>query len=200
MILSMCFTTAKVIRQSNTSVSETTVSSTITVSSQPQVRTAVTLIFAIRVTGNATITGTLSGVSQIEIISISANKIGQTIKQFDTITKVDLSSGIVSTGTTFKVKYAGTSGTSVPILTDVIDNWPIRISRGKSYIKVDMDGSTEMEKCSAILPYDTLWTPKEFDIITIKETSEKFIVVGAPEMEQVGINQHWNVYLSRYER
>ena len=200
MILSMCFTTAKVVRQSNTTVGETTVQSSIAVSYQPKVRTAVTLVFGAKVSGSATITGTLRSSPQSEIVSISNNKIGQSIKQFDSVTNVSLSSGIVSSSTTIKIKYAGTSGSSVPIETDVVDNWPIRLTRGKSHIKTDMDGSVEMEKCSALLPYDDTWTPKEFDLITIKETNEKFMIIGHPEMEQVGINQHWTIYLSRYER
>ena len=200
MLLSMCFTTANIFRQSAKGVSSTTVASSITISNQPKVRTGVTFVFGQKVTGSLVLTGTLSGASISETITVSDNKVAMGTKQFDSLSGVTISAGIVATSTTVEVKYSGAAGGSVPIETQIVDNWPIRVSRNSANYGMPRQGSVELEGFKALIPYDTTWNPQEFDIVIIKETNEKFIVAGSVFIEQVGINKHWVANLRRYER
>ena len=200
MLISNCFNTINVVRQSNTTQSSTLVISSISITSQPKLSTALSFKFSQKCTGVISITGTLSGSSNTENVSISNNTIAQSMKKFDTISAIGFDSNLVSSGANVEIKYIGMGGSSVPIETSLISNFPINLSRKDSSIVVDNEGSIQYELLTGLIPFTTQYTPKEFDLLTVNETNEKFIVTGAPRVEQVGINQHYICKLKRYER
>lgn len=200
MLISNCFNTVSVVRQSNTTQSSTSVVSTITISSQPSIQTALSFKFSARCSGVITISGTVSGSSTTEDITISNNTICQSMKKFSNITTIAFDANLVSSGTNVIIKYINMGGSSVPTSSTEVSNFPINLSRSKSELIIDKDGSVQHEIMKGLLPYTNEYSPKEFDILTIDQTSESFIVVGKPIFQQVGINTHWVCNLKRYER
>jgi hypothetical protein len=205
MITSICHNTVKVTRQSNKASDSVTVdgsnpSLSIGASSQPERATALSFKFSDRVTGSITISGSLNGSSQTEEVSISNNKISASMKRFDQVDTIAFDSSITDDSPSVTVKYLDLSGSAIPIENVVIDGFPINLSRKKSSLVIDREGSNQYEVIVGIIPYTEQWTPREFDLFLIKETTEQFLVVGVPRIEQIGINMHWSCNLKRYER
>ena len=204
MLNSICFNTITVVRQSNKAQDQVQVpeagSPTLTISNQPKIATSLSFVFSERSTGSVTINGFLDGNAQTETVSISDNKICQSMKQFDQIDTIDFDSGLTTPRPFVKIKYIGMAGSSVPVETSLIDGYPINLSRKSAKLIIDEEGSIQSEMITGMIPYSDQWTPKEFDLFTIKETSEQFVVVGVPTINQIGINTHWVCNLKRYER
>lgn len=200
MLVSNCFNTITVVRQSTTTQDSTPIVSSINISSQPKIATALSFKFSAKCTGVITITGTVNGSSTTEEVSVNNNTIAQSMKRFSNVSTVSFDSDLVDTGEEVSIKYIDMGGSSVPIESDLIDDFPINLTRDKSSLAIDNEGSVQYELMKGLIPYTNLYTPQEFDLITIKETSEKFIVIGSPRIEQVGINQHYVCNLKRFER
>lgn len=206
MLVSNCFNTITVVRQSNTTKDNVRVPSTdnpslpINIGGQPKIATSLSFKFDQKCSGTMTINGSLSGQSKTEDVSISNNTITQSMTKFDQIDSIDFSVELTTLRPHVTIKYIDMGGSSVPIESDLIDDFPINLTRDKSSLAIDNEGSVQYELMKGLIPYTNLYTPQEFDLITIKETSEKFIVIGSPRIDQVGINQHYVCNLKRFER
>tara|TARA_B100000282_G_C31713767_1_gene482450 strand:+ start:299 stop:871 length:573 start_codon:yes stop_codon:yes gene_type:complete len=172
----------------------------ISATGQPKVATAVSFKYDQRCTGTMTINGSLNGSSKSETVSISDNTIAQSMTRFDELTSIDFSTELTTLRPNVTIKYIDMGGSSVPLESDLIQNFPINLSRSKSELVIDKDGSVQHEMIKALLPYTNEYTPKEFDILTVDQTNEGFIVIGRPLFQQAGINTHWICNLKRYER
>ena len=200
MLNSICFNTITVVRQANTTQSSTAIVSSISISSQPKIATALSFKFTAKCTGTLTITGTSNNSATTEDVVVSNNTICQSMKRFSNITSVAFDASLVSSGASVTIKYIDMGGSSVPIETEIIDGFPINLTRNKANLVISRDGSMENESFTGLVPYTSQWSPKEFDLVTIKETNEQFMTVGSPLIEQIGINQHWVLNLKRYQR
>lgn len=199
MLISICQSLVNVDRRSNQLLSSTSVASSISASSTPKINACIVLKFSESQTGNITITGTLDGSSQTEVISISSSKIAVGLKLFSSTTTIELDSDIVTGGGTVEAKFTGKDGGNVFTLTRVATSYPARISRGGANLAAPNSGSLQVEKPKALLPYTEVFEPQEGDQISLIQTSNKFIVVGSPFIEMVGFNTHWICNLERHE-
>lgn len=206
MLASICFNTVSVVRQENTTKDNVRVPNTdnpslpINVGGQPKIATALSFLFDQKCSGTMTINGSLNGSSKTEDVSISNNTVVQSMTKFDQVDSIDFSVELTTLRPHVTIKYIDMGGSSVPIESDVIDGYPINLSRKNASLAIENDGSVQYEVIKGYMPYTTQWTPREFDLFTIKETSEQFIVIGRPTIQQVGINQHWICNLKRFER
>jgi len=206
MLASMCFNTITVVRQKNTTKDNITVPDTgspslpITISGQPKIATAISFLFDQKCSGTITINGSLNSSSKTEDVTISNNTVAQSMTKFDQVDSIDFSVELTTLRPNVTIKYINMGGSSVPIESEVIDGYPINLSRKNASLAIETDGSVQYEIIKGYLPYTSQWSPKEFDLFKIKETSEQFVVIGKPVMQQVGINQHWICNLKRFER
>ena len=203
MLVSNCFNTITVVSQKNSTKNQVRVpalGTPMTIGGQPLVSTALSFKFDQKCSGTITINGSLNGTGKTEDVSISNNSICQSMTKFDQVDSLDFSSALTTLRPHLTVKYINMSGSSVPLTEDVISNYPINLLRSKAELIINTDGSVQSEIIKSLLPYTDQWTPKEFDLFTLDQTSETFIVVGKPIMQQVGINTHWICNLKRYER
>ena len=204
--MSNCFSTITVVAQKNTTKNAVQVPDTsspslpIDATGQPLIATALSFKFDQKSTGTITINGSLSGQAKTEDVVVSNNTICQSMTRFDSITTLDFSIGLTSVRPYISVKYINMAGSSVPLTESVISNYPINLIRSKADLIINEDGSVQSEIIRSLLPYTDQWTPKEFDLFTLDQTLETFIVVGNPIIQQVGINAHWVCNLKRYER
>lgn len=206
MLNSICFNTITVVRQGNTTKDNTRVPNTdspslpIDIGGQPKIATALSFLFDQTCSGTMTINGSLYGVNKTEDVTISNNTVVQSMTKFDSISSIDFSVELTTLRPHVTIKYIDMGGSSVPIESDIIDGFPINLSRKNANLSLDQEGSVQYEIIKGYIPYTTQWTPREFDLFVIKETSEQFIVIGVPIIQQIGINTHWVCNLKRYER
>jgi hypothetical protein len=204
MLGSICFNTITVVRQENTTKNQTRVPNasnpSMTIGGQPKIATALSFLFDQKCSGTMTINGSLNGSSKNESVTISNNSVVQSMTRFDQITSIDFDSALTTLRPLLTIKYIDMGGSSVPMESSVIDGYPINLARKNASLAIETDGSVQYEIIKGYLPYTSQWSPKEFDLFKIKETSEQFIVIGKPVMQQVGINQHWICNLKRFKR
>ena len=199
MLVSICQSLVDIDRRANTFVSSTAVASSITSIATPKINACVILKFSTAQTGTITINGTLDGSSTNETITVSSSKIAVGIKLFSTTTSISLDSNIVSAGGTVECKFTGQDGGSIFTTVRVVSGFPARISRNNANLAVPNSGTVQVEKTKALLPYTETFEPKDGDIISLIETSNRFMVVGSPLIEMVGFNMHYVCTIERYE-
>lgn len=199
MFLSMPQTLVNFQRRTANFLTNEPVASSISNATIPQINCGATFIFSSAVTGTVTVTGTIDGSSESEIINISSNTVCVTFKLYSTITTIELSANIVSSGSTLTAKFIGVDGGSIEILKTVASGFPIQlILKNENLLNLDL-GSIQSESPKAMMIYTDTFKPKQTDIITVIQTQNKYTIVGNPLIVQVGINQHWHLSLQRFE-
>ena len=200
MLISICQSLVNIDRKSNTALTSTAVSGSISVSATANIPSCLILKFNSSVSGVITINGDDDAGSSItETIQLNSSKIAVGIKLFKTISSVSLDSSIVSTGANVEAKFVGKDGGSIHTTARVATAFPARISRGGSNLSVPLSGTLQVEKPKALIPFTESFTPKDGDTLTLIETNNKFIISGSPFIEMVGFNSHFVCDLERFE-
>lgn len=210
MLMSMCKSRVTISRQTSSLFDPQTSSETISVSRNPNIKSNVQVKMtraSFGTTGTVTITGTALVYSASnegsydaveETISFAGGQdIGITIKEYSTVTQVACSSSFVSAGTTISCTYIGPDGGAVDSRYSVTSDYPALFTRSGGSFPVPRFGSHEKEKAYLLLPFDSSFSPETADVVTNDYTTEKYLVVGDPLIEQVGISQYWRLIVSR---
>jgi len=201
MLISLCQSLVDISRRTNLIIENETIASPITIvpTATPDINCSVNFIFSAIKTGQITITGTLSGTPQSEVINISLNTVAGGVKLFSSITEFLFDSSMLIGAGTFTAKYIGADGGSISSSKSIVSGYPLRVNRGSENLLVPQSGSNPVEKATALLPFTEVFEPTEGDIITLQQTSVKFLVTGNPFIEQVGFNSYWMLNLQRYQ-
>ncbi|MGI9554799.1 MAG: hypothetical protein ACR2M6_02390 [Vampirovibrionia bacterium] len=203
MMLSMCQSKANLQRQTSLLKDSTTVVASFSLDRSPTRRTCLLFTFGTSVSGQITITGSLSGTPTTETLNISSSTFKNSIKSFDTVTLVEFDSTLVSSGTSFDIKSVGRNGIEQSMLTTVVSEYPAQFVRQRpssTAFDVKKSGSVERNMPYVIFPYTSSFTPRDTDIVTNVTTNEKFFVVGDPLEEHYGMMKHYMVKLQRKEQ
>ena len=197
----MCQSKVNLQRQTSLLKDSATVTASFSLDRSPTRKTCLLFQFGAAVSGTITITGSLGGSSQSEVLTVSSSDFKNSIKTYDTITSIALNADIVSSGTTIVVKSIGRNGLEQAVLTTIISNWPAQFIRQKSVaFDVKKSGSVEKNMPNVIIPYTTSFTPEDTDIITNVGTGEVFFIVGNPYEEHYGMMKHYICKLQRKEQ
>jgi len=151
--------------------------------------------------GSLEITGTNSAGGTItETITIPTSGIGQGSTEFNSITSVKFQ-GSVLNNCSITVKFIGEDGGSIKARRVLTSCTPAQISRGRGSFPAFREGTTQKEIIRVMLPYvcNTVYTPRDGDLITDLETLAQFLIVGAPLIEQVGISKFYQINAERYQ-
>ena len=208
MLMSICQSRITIKRQTSELFDSQVAAATIAVSRNPSTSSTVQVKKEGTATaGTFTITGTLveydvnnvpSSTAVSETLTLSAyQKISVTLNEYDTVTSVACSAGLVSAGVTVTCNYFGNDGGSIESQISITSDFPAQFVRKESSFPVERFGSFEKEKPDLLIPYDTSFTPKVADVVINDFTSEKFMIDGTPLIQQVGIGQYWRISLAR---
>lgn len=208
MLMSICQSRVTIKRQTSELFDSQVAAATIAVSRNPSTSSTVQVKKEGTATaGTFTITGTLveydvnnvpSSTAVSETLTLSAyQKISVTLNEYDTVTSVACSTGLVSAGVTVTCNYFGNDGGSIESQISITSDFPAQFVRKESSFPVERFGSFEKEKPDLLIPYDTSFTPKVADVVINDFTSEKFMIDGTPLIQQVGIGQYWRISLAR---
>jgi len=202
MITSVCQSKIKLQRETSLLLDSVAVSASTALDRSPARKTLLLIKFEDAVSGDITITGSLSGSSVSETLTLSSAKFKTSLKEYDTITSVACDATIVATATNITVKSVGTGGLEQAVLTTVIDSYPAQFVKQRpssSAFSVQTAGGVERNMPHVIIPYTASFTPRVSDIITNNYTLEKFFVSGDPFVEHYGLMKHWVIKLQRKE-
>lgn len=210
MLMSICKSRVTIKRQTSELFSAQSATASISVSRNPQTKANVQVKItrpAFGTTGTVTITGTVlvysasneSSYSSVsEVISfVEGQNIGLTVKEFSTVSTVECSTDFVSVPVTIACSYVGMDGGTIDHQYTVVSSYPALFSRSTGAFPIPQSGSYEREKTYLLLPYTTSFSPQTADVVTNDATSEVYLVVSNPLIEQVGISQHWKLIVSR---
>ena len=209
MLLSMCKSRISLTRQTGELFDSQVASASISVTRNPQITATVQVNKSGTATaGTVTITGTIttydsstnepSSSAVTETLTMSQyQEVAITLKQFNTVSTVECSAGLVSAGVTIKCTYVGNDGGSIDSQYSVVTNYPAEFIRTNESLSIPRSGSSEKERAIMLLPYDPSFSPEDADFVSNDFTSEKFFIEGVPLIEQIGISQHWRVIVAR---
>ena len=212
MLLSMCQSRVTIKRQTSELFDSQTASASISVSRNPNTKANVQVKItrsSFGTTGDVTVTGTVLVYSEAnegsytaveEVLSFTGGQdIAVTVKEYSTVETVACSSAFVTAEVTIECMYVGLDGGSIDSRYSVISSYPAQFTRSSGAFPVPRFGSYESEKTFILVPYSTSFSPQTADVVTNDTTSEKYLVVGDPLVEQVGISPHWRLVVSRDE-
>ena len=212
MLMSMCKSRVTIKRQTSSLFTSQAAASTISVSRNPNSKANVQIGLtrvAFATTGTITITGTelVYSVSnepsyaavEETITFVAGQDIAVTVKEYSTVSQVACSASFVSDTTTVSCTYVGQDGGSIDSTYSIAASYPGLFSRSGGAFPVPRFGSYEKEKTYLLLPFDGSFSPETADIVTNDYTSEIYLVVGDPLIEQIGISQYWRLIVSRDE-
>ena len=151
--------------------------------------------------GKVTITGVVNGSTTSEEVTIPTSGVAQSTKIFTSVATLVIS-GSVLNNKEMTFRFIGSDGGSIKARRTLISCQPAVISRGKGSWKAMREGTIQMQNCSIMIPcYCTgIYTPREGDIIQDEDTGVRFIIVGAPLIEQAGISKFYQVNAQRYQQ
>lgn len=205
MIFSMCQNIILLQRRSSIVLEGQTPAASISVTAQPQSQCVVQLNLSANSSGSITVNGSLGGVSKTETLTYSSSRFGCTALQFDTLTTIECDSDIISSGSTLDIKYMGLGGGSIEILSTVVDNYPVNITRTGSQTihaadqRSDTYGSFIKEGPFVHIPYSENFYPKVNDLMTEKFTNEVFSIRGVQLIQQLrGRPMFWRCNMEVY--
>lgn len=210
MLMSMCKSRVTISRQTGSLFDSQAAAATIAVSRNPNskanVQAKVTRA-GFGTTGTITVTGSeliYNGSNEPsyavveETLSFTGGQdIAVTLKEYSTVSQVACSSSFVSAGTTILCTYLGADGGTIDSSYSVTSSYPALFTRTGGSFPVPRFGSYEKEKTYLLMPFDSSFSPQTADVVTNDYTSEKYLVVGDPLIEQIGISQFWRLIVSR---
>ena len=202
MITSVCQSRIKIQRETSLLLDSVSVSASMTLDRSPNRSTLLLVNFDSEVSGDITISGSLSGSSVSETLTISSSTFKTSLKKYDAVTSVDFDSSIVSSSSNVSIKSIGTGGIEQAVLTTVIASYPAQFVRQRpssSAFSVNISGGVERNMPHVVVPFTTTFTPRVSDLITNNYTSEVFFVSGDPFIEHYGLMKHWVIKLQRKE-
>ncbi len=205
MLISMCENIILLQRRSSIVLESQAPSASISITSQPRTRCTVQLNLSSNSTGSIIVNGSLDGVSRSETLSYSSSKFACTAFQYDTLTTFECDSNIIASGSEISSKYIGLDGGSIEILSTIVDNYPVNISRPGSQTihaadqRSDTFGTFIKEGPFVHIPYSEVFFPKVNDLMTEKYTREVFSIRGVQLIQQLrGRAMFWRCNMEIY--
>ena len=202
MIWAVCKSRISVFRKTAKMFSGSAASASITVSNTtPKVPATVIVTLSAAATGTIDVVGTKDGSAQSSTLTFTASKLGSSFKTFDTVTSIDCSASIVSSGVTVTAEYRGADGGPAFTQSTIITDYPAALNRadpkGQVMFMSSQLGSNEMEKANLIVPYTDAWTPQTGDTVVIDEVSKEFMVIGFALVQNPRLTQHYEILLRK---
>ncbi len=200
MLFSICKSRIKLLRNNDTVFSAAAAAST-SVSNQPNNDTTVQILLSENSSGTVTVIGELNSASVTSTLTFTNTKVDVTFKEFDTVTTIECSAGLVTAGVTVTAKYMTSEGGNTTYQTTVVDDWPASFHRAKPYGQVNYiasdAGANEIERGFLMTPYVDTWSPRTGDVVVLKETQKQFLVEGVALIQDAGLLQHWEIFLNK---
>ena len=212
MLMSMCKSRVTIKRQTNSLFTAQVAAATITVSRNPNSKANVQVKVTrsgFGTTGTVKITGSElvyngsnepSYVVVEETLSFAGGQdIAVTVKEYSTVSQVECSASFVSASTVVACTYVGQDGGTIDSTYSIATSYPALFTRSGGSFPVPRFGSYEKERTYLLMPFDSSFSPQTADIVTNDYTSEIYLVVGDPLIEQIGISQYWRLIVSKDE-
>ena len=152
-------------------------------------------------TGTITIVGTRSnsiGGSTAPGTS-AADTIGVTANTYSSVTSVSVTGSIISSDIKIIGEYIGADGGNIQVQTTITSGWPAQITRKNESWPDQIDGTNSNEKPSMLIPVPQIFIIRQGDVVTNDVTTEQYLVVGTPLIENYIGNQFYRVMLEKRE-
>lgn len=157
-------------------------------------------------TGTVTVSGAVDGAPDTEVLTFTGAGKQTTVLRFDSL---DASGTFVTTGLTdeptvptIAVRAVGSGGDPHPQHVDVVTDWPARFDRGRATWPAPTAGSSQLEKTRFYVDFNTVWEPKDGDVIIDQRDSQEYFVQGNPNQADGSgtlVPHHWEIEVKRRE-
>jgi len=144
--------------------------------------------------GTVTVSGTVAGAPDTEVLTFAGELILITTKRF---TAID-TPGFATTGLageTISAKAVGSGGDRHHSASTVVSDWPARLDRGFSRNPNTTVGTQGIEQTRFYIDYNTVWEPQRGDVFIDSRDAREYKVIGDPDQSEGGITRihHWEI-------
>ena len=146
--------------------------------------------------GTVTISGTVDGSADSEVLSLSIGESADTVKLFTAVSSIATSGFSVSPAPYIRVQALGRGGEVQEQNYSVVSDWPAQIDRSSQRWTGGVEGLGVVAKPKVLIDYAETFTPRIGDIVKT-ESSEEFIVRGVVEQRSGYRPLHWELSVDR---
>ncbi len=151
-------------------------------------------------TGTVTLTGTLDGSPQVEVLTFTGSSVKRCAELFDGLTLVETSGLADETAKpTLSVKAVDEDGSAQPTTYTVAADRPADVSYGGGGDwPTARSGSHDDDEALIGLPYEEVYAPRRGDMVRPRDTAEVWLVRSARPIPSKYQPQLWELRCTKY--